>query len=181
MGEQEWHHSGVDCCSPFTTCLLSWCCPCIIYGRVHHRLRKSQSLDGYSCCNGSCTAHAALTFCGVGWILQLMQRGELRHRYQLEGNGCTDCLCAFCCNPCDLTQQDKEAKFRGAPGGGDHSKEVVAEQPAATGGMTYQAPQQQPQLQPQYGEPQQQFGYQPYAQQSQPQLMHSPYQQSPHQ
>jgi hypothetical protein len=26
--------------------------------------------------------------------------------------GCTDCLCACFCTPCDLIQQDKEAEFR---------------------------------------------------------------------
>jgi hypothetical protein len=26
--------------------------------------------------------------------------------------GCTDCLCACCCGPCDLAQQDKEIEFR---------------------------------------------------------------------
>lgn len=24
--------------------------------------------------------------------MQMMQRGDVRHRYNLEGNGCTDCL-----------------------------------------------------------------------------------------
>jgi PLAC8 family len=60
----------------------------------------------------------------------MMQRGEIRKKYGLTGNGkipdntdlnqlltlslkgCTDCLCSCCCAPCDLAQQDKEVEYR---------------------------------------------------------------------
>ncbi|KAE9974919.1 hypothetical protein EG327_008623 [Venturia inaequalis] len=106
--KQEWSASGVDCCSPFTSCLLSWCVPCIQYGRVHHRLHKDSQLKGWSVFNGDCCAYFALSFFGCQWIVQLMGRGEIREKYNLKGNGCTDCLCACCCMPCDLVQQEKE-------------------------------------------------------------------------
>jgi hypothetical protein len=54
--EQEWHHSGSSCCSPFGTCMLSWCCPCITYGRTHHRVKNDGNMQGYSCCNLSVSA-----------------------------------------------------------------------------------------------------------------------------
>jgi hypothetical protein len=41
-----------------------------------------------------CCGYYALTCCGMQWIIQMMQRGEIRKKYGLKGNGCTDCLCA---------------------------------------------------------------------------------------
>jgi hypothetical protein len=62
--EQEWHHSGSSCCSPFGTCMLSWCCPCITYGRTHHRVKNDGNMQGYSCCNLSVSAaHHTLSRC----------------------------------------------------------------------------------------------------------------------
>jgi len=110
--KQEWTASGADCCSPFSACLLSWCLPCVQYGRISHRLNKDASLKGWSFFNGNCVGYYALTCCGMQWIMQMMQRGEIRERYGLTGNGCTDCLCACCCGPCDLVQQDKEIDQR---------------------------------------------------------------------
>ncbi|OCK76118.1 hypothetical protein K432DRAFT_336263 [Lepidopterella palustris CBS 459.81] len=132
MSERDWEVSGSDCCSPFNTCLLSWCCPCITYGRTHHRL-QNHNLDGYSCCNGSCVGFAALTYCGFSWIMAMLQRGDIRSSYQLKGNGCKDCLCACCCMPCDLTQQDKEVEFREA-----EKARLISQQPNKQGGMQYQ-------------------------------------------
>ncbi|KAF2401914.1 PLAC8-domain-containing protein [Trichodelitschia bisporula] len=110
--QQEWHASGADCCSPLGTCCMSWFLPCVVYGRVHHRMHKDSQLQNWSMFNGDCFGYYALTCCGFQWILQMMQRGELRQKYGLKGSGCTDCLCACCCTPCDLAQQDKEAEFR---------------------------------------------------------------------
>jgi hypothetical protein len=70
--------------------------------------------------------------------------------------GCTDCLCACCCAPCDLTQQEKESEFREKERlmNGAVSVQQVHVQPAKMdGGMQYQAPQQQ------HYPPQQQMGY----------------------
>ena len=44
----------------------------------------------------------------------MISRGDMRTKYHLKGNGCKDCLCASFCQPCDLTQQDKEAGWREA-------------------------------------------------------------------
>lgn len=40
------------------------------------------------------------------------QRREMREVYNLQGDCTEDCLCAYCCFPCDLVQQDKESHFR---------------------------------------------------------------------
>jgi hypothetical protein len=77
----------------------------------------------------------------------MMNRGDMRAKYGLKGNGCGDCMRAFCCGPCDLSQQDKEAEFREA-----QRKAPLLGQPGAMGqgqGMQYK-PQQQQQQQQQY-------------------------------
>jgi hypothetical protein len=65
----------------------------------------------------------------------MMQRGEIRQKYGLKGNGCTDCLMACCCTPCDLTQQDKEVKQR------ENEKQAfINQQPGQYETMSYGTP-----------------------------------------
>lgn len=66
----------------------------------------------------------------------MINRGDIRAKYHLKGNGCTDCLCACCCTPCDMTQQDKEVTYR-------EQKPLLAQQPGKEGPMMYQPQQQQ--------------------------------------
>lgn len=50
----------------------------------------------------------ALVACITGGgqaILACLQRGKIRRRLNINGNGCTDCLAACCCMPCALTQE----------------------------------------------------------------------------
>ncbi|KAJ4986976.1 hypothetical protein SVAN01_07517 [Stagonosporopsis vannaccii] len=110
--KQDWHHSGTSCCTPFSTCCLTWWCPCVTYGRTRHRMKSNGNMKDYSCCNTSCAAFAGMGFVGLSWILPLLNRGEVRADYGLKGNGCKDCLCACCCAPCDLLQQEKEVAYR---------------------------------------------------------------------
>ena len=71
---------------------------------------------------------------GWQWIWQAMNRSEMRARYNLEGNLCTDLLCACCCNCCDLIQQDKEAEYREQ----ERAGLIVAGQPGKPEQMNYQ-------------------------------------------
>lgn len=73
--------------------------------------------------------------------------------------GCTDCLCACCCGPCDLVQQEKEIVNREA-------SNVINLQPNKLEAENQMAYPSQHQLQNQQQPPQQQ---QPlYQQQQQP-------------
>ena len=85
-----------------------------------------------------CAAFTGLTCVGFSWILPLMNRGDMRAKYNLTGNGCKDCLCACCCGPCDLMQQDKEAEHREEQG------KPLLNQPGKADTMNY-APQWQQQ------------------------------------
>jgi len=109
---EEWHAQGSDCCSPLDACCLAWWVPCVQYGRIHHRLHVDGALQNWSFFNMDCCAWYCLAHVGCQWVVQMMQRGEIRKKYNLKGDGMTDCLCACCCGPCDLVQQDKEAEFR---------------------------------------------------------------------
>lgn len=50
---QPWYASFFGCFSPIDTCLMTYCCPCVVFGRTHHRLRKGARLEGYQPINTS--------------------------------------------------------------------------------------------------------------------------------
>ncbi|KAK0709349.1 PLAC8 family-domain-containing protein [Lasiosphaeria miniovina] len=134
-----WHNSFFACLTPIDTCLLTYCLPCVTFGRTHHRLRKDGSLEGYEPINTSC-----LLFCGAGcfgahWIPMAMQRADIRAKYNLQGNCLTDIATACCCALCDLVQVDKEAAFRASevPAG---PQGVQQQYVAPAAGMEYPAP-----------------------------------------
>ncbi|KAF2643635.1 hypothetical protein P280DRAFT_466402 [Massarina eburnea CBS 473.64] len=133
----EWHHSGSGCCSPIGTCCLGWCCPCILHGKTRHRTKNDGDMSKYSCCNGSCMGFCGLTMLGLSFILPWTSRSDIRVKYVLDGNGCSDCLCACCCQPCDVIQQAKEVEYRE-----DLKQHMLHQQPGKVEGMQYQQQQQ---------------------------------------
>jgi hypothetical protein len=42
----------------------------------------------------------------------MINHSDIRECYDLTGSLAKDFFCAFCCLPCDLTQQNKEVKCR---------------------------------------------------------------------
>jgi hypothetical protein len=50
---QSWHSGFFDCFNPIDTCLITWCVPCVTFGKTHHRLRKNGNLDGWEPINTS--------------------------------------------------------------------------------------------------------------------------------
>jgi Cys-rich protein (TIGR01571 family) len=38
----------------------------------------------------------------------MMNRGSVRGRYNIKGGGCSDCMTALCCTPCELAQEAQE-------------------------------------------------------------------------
>jgi Cys-rich protein (TIGR01571 family) len=56
-----------------------------------------------------CMAYAALTVCvPLYFILGMLQRSEIRQKYNLKGSGCGDCCRACCCTCCALIQEENE-------------------------------------------------------------------------
>jgi hypothetical protein len=50
---QPWHESFLGCFNPIDLCLVTYCCPCVTFGKTHHRLRKDPNLAGYEAINTS--------------------------------------------------------------------------------------------------------------------------------
>jgi len=114
-GERDWNNGLLDCFGDCGTCCLAYFCPCIVYQQVKTRIDHLQAngrpdpQHGGSGFGGDCFIHGLLTgCCGLGWVLQMSTRATLRTRYKIRGGGCTDCLAAFCCMPCELTQESRE-------------------------------------------------------------------------
>ena len=48
-----WHNAFFSCFEPIDLCLITWCLPCITFGKTHHLLHKDGNLAGYQPVNTS--------------------------------------------------------------------------------------------------------------------------------
>ncbi|PFH47899.1 hypothetical protein AMATHDRAFT_66586 [Amanita thiersii Skay4041] len=117
-GKRDWSNGICDCFDDCGTCLMAWFCPCMVYAQVKQRLEYLNQRGipdperGGSGCNGDCMVHGLLSAClGIGWVLQISNRGSVRHRYSIEGGGCGDCCTVCWCSPCQLTQESREIEL----------------------------------------------------------------------
>jgi len=133
-GAQPWHHAVWSFYDPIDTCLISWCLPCVTFGKTHHRVHKNGNLEGYEPVNTSCLLLVGSACVGLSIIPLVMQRAEVRHKYNLEGSCLTDIALTCCCGLCSIIQQDKEAEYREALLGGSG---VVTQQLQGQEGMVY--------------------------------------------
>ncbi|KAK6362274.1 hypothetical protein TWF730_005970 [Orbilia blumenaviensis] len=109
-----WQHGMCGCFGDCGKCCMTFWCPCITYGKIQHRLRNND-MSNYSNCNGHCWGFCGLMcLCGVQWVMGMMQRGEIRQRYNVEGSGFGDCCRHFWCECCVLIQEDRETEARKA-------------------------------------------------------------------
>ncbi|KAF2663679.1 PLAC8-domain-containing protein [Microthyrium microscopicum] len=132
-GASSWHDAFFGCFSPIDVCLMTWCCSCVTFGKVHHRLHKSETLEGYEPINTSCLMFVGSSCVGLHWLLGSLQRSEVRQKYNLEGSCITDIAASCCCALCSLVQQEKEVTFRQA------EKSSGAVQYSSNNTMTYDA------------------------------------------
>lgn len=92
-------------------------------------------------CTGDCWLFCCLGQVGFAWVLAMMKRGEIRDRFNIDGDGFKDCLSACCCTPCEMAQAETEVKDRAATakiaGGGS---KVGYESVPQDQKMMYQAP-----------------------------------------
>ncbi len=58
-GSAAWSTSLFGCFDPIDTCAITCCCPCVTFGKTHHRLRKDANLAGYSPVNASVCPRAS--------------------------------------------------------------------------------------------------------------------------
>jgi hypothetical protein len=55
-GAGAWNADLFGCFDPIDLCLMTWCLPCVTFGKTHHRLRKNANLEGYEPVNTSVRA-----------------------------------------------------------------------------------------------------------------------------
>ena len=137
----SWKHSLCDCGEVGVCCTGVWC-PCIVYGKTQYRLsQRSEKKDptnmlGYEAINGSCAVFAIL--CGCNWILAAIQHTRVRKMYDIPGGVGSDCVRAFCCTCCTLSQDEKEIRAR--EGQARQVAGPAMAQYATPTGMNYPAP-----------------------------------------
>lgn len=108
----KWSNSFWSCFQPVDLCCFAYWCPCVLFGKTHHRLQEP-AMQNYSIFNTYCCGWLALAYCGgFHCILQTINRGNMREQLGIEGNGLTDCLGSWCCPCCGLIQEEKEAVLR---------------------------------------------------------------------
>ncbi|KAK7052769.1 HD domain-containing protein [Favolaschia claudopus] len=107
-GKRPWSYNLFGCFDAFGLCCCACCCPCIVYGKNKQRTPDAE-VETFS---GPCWTHCALTTCcGLGWVLQYMNRVEVRSRYGVDGNEVKDIFASWCCTPCDLVQVSREIEL----------------------------------------------------------------------
>ncbi|KAG5981788.1 hypothetical protein E4U55_002566 [Claviceps digitariae] len=111
-GSQPWYAGLFGCFSPIDTCLITFCVPCVTFGKTHHRVEKDGSLAGYEPINTSCLLFCAAGCVGLPCIPVAMQRMNIRQKYHLQGSCLQDLVLSCCCNCCVMIQSDKEAEHR---------------------------------------------------------------------
>lgn len=47
QGSQPWYTSLFGCFNPIDLCCMTYCLPCVTFGKTHHRLRKDGNLAGW--------------------------------------------------------------------------------------------------------------------------------------
>ncbi|KAI1186298.1 PLAC8 family-domain-containing protein [Nemania serpens] len=111
-GAGSWFTSFFSCLDPVDECAVTWCLPSVTFGKTHHRMNKDAKLAGYKPVNTSCLFFCGASHCGGWWLPTLLQRVEIRKRYNLQGNFLADLAMSCCCHACVLVQNGKEVAHR---------------------------------------------------------------------
>ncbi|KAK4458380.1 PLAC8 family-domain-containing protein [Cladorrhinum samala] len=107
----EWQDGLLSCCSGGHA-LMGCCCPCVLVNKTHELLENPNNPEPKACGLWGC-GWCLLNACGGwGFILNCLQRGEIRKKHNIEGNGCGDFCVSLCCPCCGTIQQYKELEQR---------------------------------------------------------------------
>ncbi|KXZ50626.1 hypothetical protein GPECTOR_15g310 [Gonium pectorale] len=91
-------------------------CTCCAYGSVVELMDHNVICGGN--CVGACAAYTGLYLLGFPCLLQLMSRNNLRMKYGIGGDPCSDFCISWCCAPCGMCQEYRELVIRGHKPGG---------------------------------------------------------------
>merc|ERR1711970_44511 len=88
-------HGICGCFSNMTTCMLGWCCPCVLFGNTAAKVGQTDCLKGclsmfVPCLNLYCLCQ---------------NRKMVREANGIEGSAGGDFACTYCCGCCALIQQ----------------------------------------------------------------------------
>jgi len=123
----EWKESWSGCFEDWNSCLMATFCPCIQFGMNYtatsYPYFNEPAGEVISKNKGKVVCACALWlagawFCGgIGTgILQCLNRGTLREKYNISTGDCSDslgdCALSFCCQCCALAQEFKELRWR---------------------------------------------------------------------
>ncbi|KAG2003028.1 hypothetical protein CC2G_003661 [Coprinopsis cinerea AmutBmut pab1-1] len=113
---REWSNGLFSCCNKPGTCFVATCFPCFTYQNVRSRYRHLNERgqadpSGGSSCGSDCCIHAILLGLGLSCFLQMVNRKDIRGRYNIRGGGCGDCCTAYWCGPCELVQEAQELEL----------------------------------------------------------------------
>ena len=106
---EQWKAPFFGCFDDMSSCILSFCVPCVQYGF------NAAKIDG-SGCFGACCMYACCMMCG-GYQCAIggAKRTSMRNQYMLEESCCCDCCVHWCCCWCALSQEARELEIRGPP------------------------------------------------------------------
>jgi len=115
-GKRDWTHGLFSCFGSCGTCCMSVFCPCIVYGKSkqrlsHLKIHGTPLPGGGDTFDGGCCVYCGLNLFGIGWVLQIGERGDVRDRYGIRGGTCGGCCSIWCCTPCALTQERREIEL----------------------------------------------------------------------
>ena len=110
------------CCSCTGDCVVAWLCPCVPLGQMADKLNTVFGSQNDPVLNYSVIVTVGVvlwildavlssvlrsdTDFALLWIIIIafLLRGKIRQLRQIRGSCCEDCLTAFFCTPCSITQ-----------------------------------------------------------------------------
>ncbi|KAN0139505.1 PLAC8 family domain containing protein [Lactarius tabidus] len=115
-GQRDWSHGLFDCTEDCGLCFHATCCSCVVYSKNKQRLEHLQSHGtplpgGGERCTADCSIYGLLILPCYAWVMLMKSRANVRSRYNIHGSDRDDCLTAYFCRPCALTQQSREIEL----------------------------------------------------------------------
>eukprot|EP01012_Entosiphon_sulcatum_P008062 TRINITY_DN1424_c0_g1_i1.p2 TRINITY_DN1424_c0_g1~~TRINITY_DN1424_c0_g1_i1.p2 ORF type:complete len:125 (+),score=4.94 TRINITY_DN1424_c0_g1_i1:55-429(+) len=110
---RDFDHGLFACCDDIPLCLLTWCLPCVPFGRTQS-IVESGNADGWVkwCCIYVCVQYCT----GLACVLEIMTRSSLRAKYNIDGSMGKDILLALYCLPCMIQQDARQTGQSGCSG-----------------------------------------------------------------
>lgn len=98
----DWSSGLFECFNDFTICILAFCVPCYIQGKVAESLGES------------CILHGILFLLPtVNFICAILIRGKVRENKGIEGSCMGDFCVMMCCAACAMAQEGREMAVMG--------------------------------------------------------------------